>query len=297
MEFKIDKTHIFILGAGSSVDYGLPIWKELSNLIKTKIGNDNDGLYKYRKEIIDWLDKVGDNKKYETIDECIASESVSKDYHSNGHEIENEIFRVVKDIFEESYRDNEAGWVRKLNEGIKNNRGLNIENRIAFINYNYDDVLDKNFLNFDYLPTKHKIFNYKDRLGVLSGTRVSCFYPHGHFLSKYNSPCVYKEKDTIKSRNEEFIDAVSCYESKNHTVSTYNLNEKISLYILGLGNGLMINLNHLNFKNKISNVYVTIKDENLKDWAINFLSEKFEISQAEVKVYKDCCGLIDNCFN
>lgn len=300
MKFYLDnnKQHVFILGAGASVDYGLPIWQGLNNLIKTKIENDINNQYKYKKEILDWLDKIGDDKKYKTIDECIARESISKDYHDNGHEIENEIFRIIKDIFEEIYRKNEAGWIRQLNEKIKNNESMRLEDRLAFINYNYDDVLDKNFLNFEYLPAKSKLFNYKDRLEALSHVKINCLYPHGFFPLEHNSPYIIKEAETIKGNNKAFINVVSCYESKKHLISYYNnLNRKISLYILGLGSGLEINLDNINFENKISEIHITIKNKERENQIINFLIDKFKLSLMEIKIYKDCEDLISNCFN
>lgn len=299
MEFTLghNRKYVFILGAGASVDYGLPTWKELNNLIKTKIENDKNDQYKYKKEILDWLNKIGDDKTYKTIDECITRESVSKNYHENGHEIEDEIFRIVKDVFEEVYRENETGWIRKLNDKIKDSESMSLENRIAFINYNYDNVLDKNFLNFDYLPKKYKFFNNKDRLDILSSVKISCLYPHGYFSSEYNSPYIHKEAETIKSSNKEFIDTVSCYESKKHNVVTYNSVQKMSLYILGLGGGLEINLNNIHFNNKISEIYITIKNKEREDQVTNFLSNKFKIPPTEIKAYKDCGDLIVNCFN
>ena len=291
------KKHLFILGAGSSVDYGLPTWKKLSDLVKIKTENDNNNLYKYKVEILNWLDRIGENKKYKTIDECVMAESVSRDYHNNGHEIENEIYKIIMDIFEESYKDNDTGWIRKLNENIKNKENLDLEDKISFINYNYDDVLDKNFLNFEYLPAKYKLFNYKNRLKILSDVKANCFYPHGYFSSKCDSSYMDKEKDTIKSGNEEFIDVVSCYESKKHSVSTYNLAQTTSLYILGLGGGLETNLKNIGFGNKISDIHITIRDKSLENQIISFLSEKFKLDQTEIKVYDDCYDLVDNCFN
>ena len=98
-------THILILGAGASVDYGLPIWKDLDLLIRNKISKDSENYYKYKKEILAWIDKVGSEKVYQTIDQCIKDESVSPDYHTTGPEIENEIFLILKEIFIEAYQE------------------------------------------------------------------------------------------------------------------------------------------------------------------------------------------------
>lgn len=297
MEFKTSRDKIFILGAGASVDYGLPTWSELNDLVRAKIINDTNNQYKYKDEIISWLDNVGVKKTYKTIDECMKLESASAQYHDNGHEIEDNLFRIIKDTFDEIYKDNQLGWIRKLNEIIKDNKEIKLEKRLAFINYNYDNVLDRNFLNFNYLSAKHRQFNYRERLEELSGARSFCFHPHGYFQSEIASSRIIKEVDTIKSGIEEFIDAVSCHESKSHVVTTYSTFEKVSLFILGLGGGLEINLNNLKFINKISEIHITIRDEKIRSNIINFLSEKFNIPPTEIKVYNNCDELIMNCFN
>jgi hypothetical protein len=288
--------HILILGAGASVDYGLPTWKELESQIKDKIINDKGDQYNNKKEILDWLNKVGNLKKYKTIDECIKFESVSKDYHNNGHKIENEIFSVIKNIFEEVYTKKDNAWIEILNEKIKNNKEAALEKKIIFINYNYDHVLDDNFLNFNYLPEKYKILNYKERLYELSKVVVDCLCPHGNFLSNINPVRIKKLIKTMKSGNNEFIDAVSCHESEKHQI-TQDLNKKRILYILGLGGGLEINLNNIEFNCQISEIHVTIKNEYIKKKVMNYLSEKFNIDSTGIKVYRDCNDLINNCFN
>lgn len=83
--------HILILGAGASVDYGLPTWMGLDTLL-TETVNDPKSTYKHKAEIVNWVNSVGKGRKYPTIDKCIQEESALN--FSKGHEIENEIFLV-----------------------------------------------------------------------------------------------------------------------------------------------------------------------------------------------------------
>ena len=298
MNFKLSSAveHILILGAGASVDYGLPVWKDLDILIRKKIDNDSENYYKYKNEILAWINKVGLKNVYQTIDQCIKDESVSPDYHLNGPEIENEIFLILKEIFIEAYKEPPTGWIKKLNGKILVNRGQKLEQRIAFINYNYDNVLNKNLLNFDYLPSKQKIFTYKVELEHLSHALVGALYPHGNLFTEENSLHVDVHMNTIKSGNSKFFDAVSCYESNEHKITTFNEGKSINLYILGLGGGIETNLNHLEFKNPISEIYATVKNEELKDHVLTLLSGRFGKSPEEIKIYNSCDELIDNCF-
>jgi len=300
MTFKISNAteHILMLGAGSSVDYGLPVWRDLDILIRKKINEDLISKYQYKKEILEWLDKVGEDKEHATIDVCIKEESVSSKYHLNGHEIENQIFLIMKDIFEDAYKDNNKGWIRILNEKILSERDLNLSRKLSFVNYNYDDVLDRNFLNFSYLPLKHQIFNHKDSLKRLPDIYVGALFPHGNFFAGKESGFssrLYKSIRTMKTDNEGYIDAVSCYESEYHTVSN-NHSEPLKLYILGLGGGLEVNLNNIDLDFRISEVHVTIKNSSLKDKIINFLSDKYNLHPEQIKVYENCAELIQKCF-
>jgi hypothetical protein len=287
--------YVLVLGAGASVDYGLPTWRNLSLLVKEKIGKDTEKRYQYKKEILDWIDKVGEKKKYKTIDECIKEESASKEYHSNGHEIENELFLVMKDIFNEIYKEQDNGWIRALNEKILLNKGNGLEHKIAFINYNYDNVLDKNFLIYTYLPQKHQLFNYRERLEALSKSVVKVLHPHGTFSStSEHSPRLYKVINTMKSGNEKYLNVVSCFESEGHSIGKdYG---SLKLYILGLGGGLQINLNNMAFRNLVSEIHVTIKNTDEKDKIINFLSKRYNVPTTEINVYTTCKELIEKCF-
>lgn len=299
--------HILILGAGASVDYGLPVWSDLDLLIKEKISKD-EANYQYKKEMLNWIDKVGKEKekKYDTIDECIAEESMSQEYLDDseqecldGSEIENQMFRVIKDIFNEAYKKDAKGWIRVLNEKILKGKER-LERKIAFINYNYDDVLDKNFLIFSYLPLKLQRYNKRERLNTLSKVIACALYPHGCFFSKQeleNTPHIKKHIDTMKSHDEKHLDVVSCYESKTHVIEKYDHGGTIKLYLLGLGGGLKINLNSIKFKIPISEIHVTIKDNSMKDKVMEFLSKEYKIPKTEINVYTTCEELVEKCFN
>lgn len=56
MKFELSSNieHILVLGAGASVDYGLPVWEDLGLLIKKEVEKDIDNRYEYKKEILSW---------------------------------------------------------------------------------------------------------------------------------------------------------------------------------------------------------------------------------------------------
>ncbi len=292
VDFRFNQgENLFILGAGSSVDYGLPTWNQLADLIKNKINNDSNNKYNYKTEIIEWLDMVGDNKSYKTIDECISSESISQNYHDNGDEIEDEIFSIMNEVFNDCYKDNKNGWINKLNNILIYTPELG--RKISFINYNYDNVLNRNLLNFDYLPKKDRKVNLREYIDVLSSITVKSFHPHGHFPVDDNSN-IYNIKNTPKSDLEgDYIDVVSCHDSNIHKI---NSETDSKLYILGLGGGLKFNLDRLEFNNRISEIHITVRKKELVDDIKDFLSKKFGLGYENIKIYDNCDDLINYCF-
>lgn len=312
MELGKEKNKIFILGAGSSKDYGLPIWSELSVLINQYLSSEDGKGNLYKKEIFEWLDLIGEQKKYKTLDECIYYESSSNKYKENGQDVEFTIFSILKSIFDKLYKKEES-WIKNLNEKIREKGSIDWNN-LFFINYNYDSVLADNILDYSYLSKTERERIYRERLTELSDIRnknvwekIPCLYPHGLFYHS-DRGFLYEQTDTINSHDNSLLQAVSCYHSKKHEIIFSNYSQGVELYILGLGGGLKINLNNLIFKdiNKIKNIYITIRpsskkteqeNEREKKEIINFLKEKFNLLEGSIKTYDDCISLINDCFS
>lgn len=306
-----EKNKIFILGAGASVDYGLPVWSDLALLIKNYLESEKGRSNQYKKEILEWLDLIGEDKKYKTLDECIYNESSSSKYKENGQDIEFEIFRILKETFSTLYKK-EISWIKNLNEKIRKQEGVDWRN-LFFINYNYDNVLADNILDFNYLSKTERERIYRDRISNLdyirhhqSYEKIPCLYPHGLF--EYSDRgFLNEESDTINSHDDSIPKTVSCYHSKPHEINFSVNSQGVDLYILGLGGGLEINFNNMTFSDvsKIKNIHITIRpspdrskqenDKHKKD-VIEFLKEKFNLPEENIKSHEDCISLIEDCF-
>lgn len=293
------RNNLFILGAGASKDYGLPVWKELDSLIRGKLSNDRGNQYPRAKDILSWLDKVGGENEYRTIDECIAKESVSGIYHSDGDAVENELFLSVTHIFNDAYKENTKGWITELSNKILRHPETQPEQHIAFISYNYDNVLEKNFLRFDHLPGKYVRLNDKPRLDRLAGVRVPVLYAHGNLYSKSEIPKdshTDRHYRTMKSDTQGYIDVVSCYESYDHKIKHEYYAEPLKLNILGLGGGLKFNLSKLNISKQISQISVTITDSKNDEEISKYLNSKFKVPIEKISIYRTCNELIEASF-
>ncbi len=143
--------NIFVLGAGASVDYGLPVWDQLKDLLIKEITINgavvisSDVTNRLQHE----LEEIGPGKKYETVDEMIPKFELEED-----EEITGPFFEVVKGLFKSMPRPECAGWIETFVD--KNNLEilLNVEANAAsdystvFINFNYDTLLLSRIVHF-----------------------------------------------------------------------------------------------------------------------------------------------------
>ena len=141
--------NVFVLGAGASVDYGLPVWCELSDLLIHHIEENKATISSADMSIfLGELGQIGTCKKYRTVDELISTFSrETTDFAKTTAAL----FKEVKTILEQRVRPESIGWietfVRKNNlESLLNNAASN--NPSVFINFNYDTVLLMNIIEF-----------------------------------------------------------------------------------------------------------------------------------------------------
>ncbi len=295
LHLSYNTRHLFILGAGASTEYGLPTWAELSALIKTKLAGELDAKYIHKKEIAEWLNKVDPDSSaaYKTIDECIKHESVK--YHKGGDIIENEIFMLIQEIFDEKYRSNEDGWIRLLNDAAL--RKIKLGSEIAFINYNYDNVLDKNFLKYEHLGDKERNILYANALEEVADTSAQCLHPHG-FFSLGSDHNLDKQTETIKTDKERYLDVVSCYESKPHVIFPRDQNNTLTIYILGLGGGLEINLKNLDLTRlRFVQIHITNRHPEREADIKKFLIQSLHANESQIQFHTNCKALIQSCFS
>jgi hypothetical protein len=172
-----------------------------------------------------------------------------------------------------------------------------LENSLAFINFNYDDVLEKNFLNFSNLPSKYIRYNHRPRLEDLSRVKVNALFPHGKFSETQGQGYyITIHKQTMKSHQTEHLDVVSCYESNKHQIIYSDFSHSsFELYLMGLGGGMKVNLDNIEFPyNSISSVHVTIKNPANKVGVVKYLSEKYNTTL--IKTYQSCDELVKKAF-
>ena len=147
---------IFVLGAGASACFGLPMWNELAELILEKLGSkkneeDFDQFTKdYYSKAAEWIKKVGPKKEYETIDLCIFEEA--KKLNDKKYQfILDLIFRLIGEIFSEKIINNDLSLKKHISyiliKHLANNYIINpanireFLNKKTFIDFNYDNVL------------------------------------------------------------------------------------------------------------------------------------------------------------
>ena len=149
--------NVFVLGAGASVDYGLPVWCELWELLIEDIKkNGLSGISAgASNRFLNELEQIGPGKKYETVDEVISNFEDDK-VEFPGTTVA--IFEVVKKVFTSRAMAQSAGWIETFVK--QNNMEILLTNEASnyptfFINFNYDTLLLSKFVQF----FKHKCEN------------------------------------------------------------------------------------------------------------------------------------------
>ena len=184
--------NVFVLGAGASVDYGLPVWRDLRELLIEDI--KKNGLSGFSigasNRFLNELEQIGPGNKYETVDEVISNFDDEKVVFP-GTTVA--IFEVVKKVFNSRAIAEGPGWIETFVN--QNNMEILLTNEVSnyptvFINFNYDTLLLSKIVQFFKLKcesaSKSEIKQWRIQHGADSdfGEKFQhcakdIFHPHG----------------------------------------------------------------------------------------------------------------------
>ena len=222
--------NVFVLGAGASVDYGLPIWCELSELLIRHIEENKAQIPAADVSILlRELGQIGTGKKYTTVDQMISEFSRET---TDFAETTAAMFKEVRTILEQRVRPETVGWIERF---VKSNdleillRNEATNNSPVFINFNYDDILllkIVEFFNGKYANTSNLTkaewrantgYNFENRF---KNCARDIFHPHGILYLFDKDTIKIGEKTHCRPTTKTFMNARTSGE--NQLVSGWN---------------------------------------------------------------------------
>lgn len=223
----ISKNAIFIVGAGSSKEYGYPIWNELRVNIKEYLDLPDNSVNPFCIEAKKWLDEVTEEK---TLDQVISEKNKAIRAPSDPSKVEAVIWTAIAKTFFDLekivFEENTSGWIDVYSESIASsilaaytaedsdsdtkileNLREHIQN-VHFITFNYDRVLEYKITDFIIEKIKSDInnenfFGLRIEKGLDEIFLDKFYHPHG-IINPYPK---LKDNSVIeKNRNSSNLD-------------------------------------------------------------------------------------------
>jgi hypothetical protein len=220
------KNAIFIIGAGSSKEYGYPIWKELKPKIEEYLNLPQQVQTPFALEAKEWLKEVTDHK---TLDQVISEKNKGLRKTQDPSKVEAMIWKAIASIFfslekdvvsenrsawidvyannivsemVQSYKAEDKDWYNKIMAELTNQLG-----DVYFVTFNYDRLLEYKVKEAIINKIKADI-NNENEFGLKLDTQIKAifydrfYHPHG-IINAYDG--IQDNSKITKNRNPNNI--------------------------------------------------------------------------------------------